>query len=67
MKTVTLCVTPIVPVGDAGTWTTHGHVTIAVVVDSLHNDWLDDTPEQVPLKNTVTTFEEDCHKENQSR
>ena len=67
MKTATLCVTPIVPVGDVCTWTTHGHVTIAVVVDALHNDWLDDTPEQIPLKDTGTTFEEDCHIENQSR
>ena len=55
MKTVTLYVTPIVPVGGAGTWTTHGHVTIAVVVDSSHNDWLDVPPEQVPLKDTITT------------
>ena len=54
MKIVTLCVTPFVPVGDAGTWTTHGNVTIAVVVDSSHNDWLDESPEQVPLKDTIT-------------
>ena len=43
----------ILPVEEVGSRATRRHVTVAVAVYCSHDDWLDESPDLIPLEHTM--------------